>query len=123
MAGAIRRGGRQSRSNQVSDESLPKTFLRFVVSLSKPGQPPDGRLAGVVRCDWVWGEAIAKWLFVFNSNFFCIDEAHRSATPSCQRFDHPPPVFRRSTLEGSNFKAELSALKKECEVQSGAGSL
>src|SRR6266404_2648882 len=37
---------------------------------------------------------IAKWLFVFNSNFLRMKEAHRSASPSRERFDHPhrPPL-------------------------------
>jgi hypothetical protein len=64
-----------------------------------------------------WGFLIFQKLKFLRAN-----EGGRSATPSRQRFDHPPPVFRRSTPEGSNFQAELSALKKECEVQSGAGS-
>ena len=34
---------------------------------------------------------IAKWLFVFNSNFLRMKEAHRSASPSRERFDHPHP--------------------------------
>src|SRR5258706_2359349 len=34
---------------------------------------------------------IAKWLFVFNSNFLRMKEAHRSASSLRQRIDHPPP--------------------------------
>src|SRR5258707_10864955 len=33
-----------------------------------------------------------KWLFVFNSNFLCMNQPHRSAAMVPQRFDHPPPV-------------------------------
>jgi hypothetical protein len=67
-----------------------------------------------------WAQLI-RWLFVFNSRFARINQAHRSATPSCQRFDHPPPG--EAHQRGRNFEAQLSALEKECEVQSAAGSL
>ena len=30
-------------------------------------------------------------LFVFNSNFLSVNEAHRSGADKRQRFDHPPP--------------------------------
>ena len=37
---------------------------------------------------------IAKWLFVFNSNFLRTKEAHRSGAGKRQRFDHPTVGLR-----------------------------
>ena len=34
----------------------------------------------------------SKWLFVFNSNFLCMEESHRSGADKRQRYDHPPPM-------------------------------
>jgi hypothetical protein len=41
----------------------------------------------------------AKWLFVFNSNFLRMNEAHRSAPNAAQRFEHPHPQRSRASIE------------------------
>jgi hypothetical protein len=50
-------------------------------------------------------------LFGLNSDFLRMNQDHRSATPSRQRFDHPHPVVGRRTSEGLNFEVELPAME------------
>jgi hypothetical protein len=52
-----------------------------------------------------------RWLFLFNSNFLRMNEAHRSAGKIAQRFDHPPPPAPEWTY--SRVKIIL-ALQSRC---------
>src|SRR5258706_7522931 len=58
-----------------------------------------------------------RWLFVFNSNFLPMKEAHRSAPSSRQRFEHPHPHPQKTTLTVGPLAASV---RTEASVTSGA---
>jgi hypothetical protein len=57
-----------------------------------------------------------NWLFLFNSSFLRMKEAHRSAAKVGQRFDHPHPPQKTALTVGPL----AASVRTEASVTSGA---
>jgi hypothetical protein len=91
-----------------------RTFIKATAANSTRidaarNKPPHPELIDK-SADWLTALS-SGGLFVFNSNFLRMNQPHRSAAKSGQRFDHPPPLgFTALRLKIRSQRLQLQCL-------------